>query len=272
MNLTRVRAFALALMIGCAPIQATAQTQPAPTAKQASSTIPRDTTPTSIFVAPSGGGYGPDRVVALDHGLPVDCLSGCSSPVAFTPSGAASLSVSGTSSRVALPTGANLLLFNNGFADLYFKLGGNSVTAATIDYLLGSGRALVVAAGSDTYIAAITSTGTTTLSVTSGTGSPVISGGGGGGGGGGGAVTIADGADVTLGAKADDAWSGTGDGTVTANLGTIGGAAMAAKQPALGTLGTPSTDVLTVQGGTGMVPIIVQGTAAHDAAARVRTQ
>ncbi len=40
----------------------------------------------------------------------------------------------------------------------------------------------------------------------------------------------------------------TVDGTVTANLGTIGGAATAAKQPALGTAGTASTDVITIQG------------------------
>lgn len=37
-------------------------------------------------------------------------------------------------------------------------------------------------------------------------------------------------------------------GTVTANLGTIDGAATAARQPALGTAGTPSADVLSVQG------------------------
>lgn len=37
-------------------------------------------------------------------------------------------------------------------------------------------------------------------------------------------------------------------GTVTANLGTIGAAATAAKQPALGTAGTASADVISVQG------------------------
>lgn len=40
-------------------------------------------------------------------------------------------------------------------------------------------------------------------------------------------------------------------GTVTANLGTLNGAATVAKQPALGTAGTPSADVITVQGVAG---------------------
>jgi len=50
-------------------------------------------------------------------------------------------------------------------------------------------------------------------------------------------------------------------GTVTANLGTIDGAATAAKQPALGTAGTPSSDVLTVQGASSMTALKVDGSA-----------
>lgn len=44
-------------------------------------------------------------------------------------------------------------------------------------------------------------------------------------------------------------------GTVTANLGTLNGASTAVKQPALGTAGTPSADVITVQGATSMTPL-----------------
>src|SRR5258708_6531897 len=44
--------------------------------------------------------------------------------------------------------------------------------------------------------------------------------------------------------------------TPTVNLGTIAGAATAAKQPALGTAGTASTDVLTVQGIPSMTPML----------------
>lgn len=42
--------------------------------------------------------------------------------------------------------------------------------------------------------------------------------------------------------------------TPTFNLGTLNGAATAAKQPALGTAGTPSTDVISVQGVSGGTP------------------
>lgn len=107
----------------------------------------------------------------------------------FTPTGAATLSVSSTSSRVALPSGVTVLLVNNGAADLAFKLGNSTVTAATTDYALPAGRAIVLAAGANTHIAGITASGSTTLQVTAGSGTPVISGGGGGGGGGSTSVT-----------------------------------------------------------------------------------
>jgi hypothetical protein len=53
-----------------------------------------------------------------------------------------------------------------------------------------------------------------------------------------------------------------GSWTVTANLGTLNGAATAAKQPALGTAGTPSADVISVQGIGGGTAIPVSGTVA----------
>jgi hypothetical protein len=43
----------------------------------------------------------------------------------------------------------------------------------------------------------------------------------------------------------------------TFNLGTLNGAATAAKQPALGTAGTPSADVITVQGASSGTPLSV---------------
>jgi len=51
----------------------------------------------------------------------------------------------------------------------------------------------------------------------------------------------------------------SGSWTVTANLGTIAGAATAAKQPALGTAGTASADVISVQGVASMTPLKVDG-------------
>lgn len=72
----------------------------------------------------------------------------------------------------------------------------------------------------------------------------------------------------------------TVDGTVTANAGSgtfavsaaslplPSGASTSAKQPALGTAGTPSSDVLTVQGAASMTALLVTpgGNVAHDAA------
>lgn len=46
-------------------------------------------------------------------------------------------------------------------------------------------------------------------------------------------------------------------GTVTANLGTIAGVSTAAKQPALGTAGTASADVISVQGIASMTKLLV---------------
>lgn len=288
----------------------------------------------------------------------------------FTAIGQKTLAVSAASARVQLSTGPVAIIVNDGAVGAYFKLGDVTAVAATSDIYLGAGRAMVVAVSTNTYVAAITASGSTSLYITTGTGDAVISGGGGSGGGSGGAATIADGADVTQGAVADAAWSGSGngtqiaiqkairnlvntgntslasidagvggasaaaaadtgastsngflrylrdvwfaitgthgsvkalhtvmydnsgnpvdwtaaipvtdnggsltvDGTVslgagsatvgTVNLGTIGSAATAAKQPALGTAGTPSVDVITVQGNAAGTPIPVANTAA----------
>ena len=56
----------------------------------------------------------------------------------------------------------------------------------------------------------------------------------------------------------------SGTWNVTNVSGTVSlptGAATAAKQPALGTAGTPSTDVITVQGRSGMTALVVDGSA-----------
>lgn len=58
-------------------------------------------------------------------------------------------------------------------------------------------------------------------------------------------------------------------GTVTANLGTLNGAATAAKQPALGTAGTASADVISVQGIASMTPVQVSQATASNLNAQV---
>lgn len=56
----------------------------------------------------------------------------------------------------------------------------------------------------------------------------------------------------------------TVQGTLTANLGTLNGAATAAKQPALGTAGTPSADIITVQGSPSGTPLPTAPTATEN--------
>lgn len=121
----------------------------------------------------------------------------------FTPNGAvASLSVTTASANVALPAGTVVLVTNTGTTNIaYIKLSVGAGTAATTDMALVAGATVGLTVGTNTYINAITSSSTTTLRLAGGTG--LVSGYGGGGGSGGGAVTIADAADVTLGAKAD---------------------------------------------------------------------
>lgn len=89
---------------------------------------------------------------------------------------------------------------------------------------------------------------------------------GSGGGGGGGAVTVANGADVAEGATTD-AESASGNGSVIALLKRIRTqvTAILAKQPALGTAGSSSTDVITVQGIASGTAQAVSGTVTANA-------
>lgn len=96
-------------------------------------------------------------------------------PEAFTPHTAATvnLSVSASSSRVALGAGGTQIrLFNGGSSTLFFELGDSSVTAATTTGVpLPSGAIEVLSVSpSHSYIAAITASGTATLYATKGAG------------------------------------------------------------------------------------------------------
>lgn len=170
---------------------------------------PDNTLPRGIY-EPSGRQQvmpTPSALVALDSVSGQPCLVGstltCLLPVSgggggggsvlpFAPLNAAALTARTSSSRVAFVSGTAAILMNNGVVDLYYKLGTASVAATTSDFKLPAGRATVVAIGANTHVAAITATSTAELSVTSGTGTPVISGGGGAGGGGGGDASAAN--------------------------------------------------------------------------------
>lgn len=108
---------------------------------------------------------------------------------AYSQTGDASLSVSNSSTRVALGSNESTahvasvaIITNRGSNDAHIALGGSTVTAAVTDYLVRAGEWRQVMIGAQTFIAAITDSGTTTLDISTGIGSQL--------GGGGGSATI----------------------------------------------------------------------------------
>ncbi len=84
----------------------------------------------------------------------------------------ASLSVGATSSRVALPSGAVIVVYNTGPNAAYVTIGGASVTATISDDFVPAGGWMAFAVGPNAYLAAIESAGTTTLNLSGGSGLP----------------------------------------------------------------------------------------------------
>lgn len=112
----------------------------------------------------------------------------CTQLTNFIPSGAASLTVSSVSSNIAFPSAGSTLvalLTNQGAVPIYYRAGNNTVTATTADKPVFPGQSVPLPQGTSTNIAAVTATGTATLAIQSGTGSPTIVYGGGGSSGGG---------------------------------------------------------------------------------------
>jgi hypothetical protein len=92
---------------------------------------------------------------------------------AFSPGATVSLSVTTTSAAVALSgNGSVVEVQNAGAAPIFIKLGGASVTAAATDYpvLAGTSKLITRDADSQTYIAAIAASGSSTLYATIGEG------------------------------------------------------------------------------------------------------
>lgn len=139
----------------------------------------------------------------------------------FQPGGAfATLTATGSSASVALPAGTVIAFQNTGTTTVSCTLGIGSATASASQNIIPAGSTLFLTVGSNTFGACIDQTGSTSnvVALSGGAGLGTGFGGGGAGGGGGGAVTIADGADVTLGAIADAASTAGGSGTLSAKL------------------------------------------------------
>jgi hypothetical protein len=130
----------------------------------------------------SGNCAGP---VSTTNPLPVSG-SFSASLSGFQPTPAyATLAVSTTSSRVALPAGTVVVVYNTGSNPAYVSLGGSSATATASGDVIQPSSWMAFTVGSNTYLAAIETAGSTALNISGGSGLPTGAGGGGGGGGGG---------------------------------------------------------------------------------------
>lgn len=180
----------------------------------------------------------------------------------FAPNGNyATLAVSNSTGNVALPAGVVVLVQNIGATTAYVNLGtSNAVTATTAQIQVPASSWIALTVGSNTYLAGITASSTTTLTLIGGAG---LATGAGGGGGGGAASTVA----------VDQTTPGTTNGVSLAQVGattvaTGSGAmnagtqrvALATDSPGVittGTAGTASSTVLTVQGIASMTKLLV---------------
>jgi hypothetical protein len=110
-----------------------------------------------------------------------DCTLGGSSTSSFTPGGTYStpLTVTTTSSAVALPAGTTVAVYNTGAQTAYVTLGVGAPTATTAQIAIAPGGAQGFTVGSNTYLAAITASGSTTLNIAGGSGLFTPYGGGG---------------------------------------------------------------------------------------------
>lgn len=93
---------------------------------------------------------------------------------AFAPTGAyATLAVTTSSANVALPAGTTVVVYNTGANNASIALGtSNAVTATTSEDQISAGCYATYVVGSNTYLAAITVTSTTSLVLSGGTGLP----------------------------------------------------------------------------------------------------
>lgn len=186
-------------------------------------------------------------VVPANDGFSVQCTSGCSGGTQYNEDVA---SANGDTGTIALAVRRATPVNSSGADGDYEALqinGGNLWTKdSTLNTAVGTTADATVTAGFSTcsLIACIRAVANAALDTTPASTNMTQIGGN----------TILTGNGVT----------GTGSQRVTiasdqtafsVNLGTIGGAATAAKQPALGTAGSASADVITVQGVASMTPI-----------------
>ena len=126
-------------------------------------------------------------VQGVTGGVPLNVAGSFSASFAqFDPNGNYStpLSVSGTSSRTALPSGSGstVAVYNTGSNPAFVALGSSAVIATASNDQVAPGGFLCFGVGTNVDIAAIETAGATTLNISGGSGACSGSGGGGGGG------------------------------------------------------------------------------------------
>ena len=190
----------------------------------------------------------------------------------------AQLSVGATSSRVALPSGTVVIVYNTGANAAFVTLGNSTATATVGNDVIPAGGWMAFTVGPSAFLAAIETAGTTSLNISGGSGMPTGASGGGGGGGGGGGSNASVGSTgsaapgsatyngMLIGGGAMVGASGSVWGSAPAGLNVLGvnadvlssalpaGAATAANQEVTAA-GTSATSAQAVQGATGGVPM-----------------
>lgn len=128
------------------------------------------------------------QVEGVNGGQPLPISGTVSATIgnfAPTPSYITPLTVTTSSSRVGVPTGTSVIIYNVGSVDAYVTLGNGSVVATTSMDIVKAGGWMQYTLGSNTYLAAITATGSTTLNISGGAGIAAGAGSSSGSGGGG---------------------------------------------------------------------------------------
>jgi hypothetical protein len=131
----------------------------------------RDSTGSSVLgtvplmgCSTTGNCLGP---VSATNPMPVSGFTGFQPTPAYT-----SLSVSPTSSAVALPLGTVVVVYNTGLNIAFVTLGNAGATATTSNDVIPSNGWMAFAVGPNTFLAAIVVSGTTTLTLSGGSGLP----------------------------------------------------------------------------------------------------
>lgn len=230
----------------------------------------------SVYICVGPPAIGACKPVDATNPLPVNATTTISGFTALTTGTPISVTTGGVTGT--LPAGTVVVATNVGATNgAYCALGASATTSS--QYLSPGGGWFAFTVGASTQLTCITSTSTTTVNMTGGSGIPTGTGGGGGSSGGG-AVTVANGADTAEGSIGDGAYAGSGNSTVIAALkgiyaGVIGPIPTQANTVSIGAVGQSGTWTNTVTQATAAnlnATVVGTGTFAVQAAATLAAE